>query len=96
VESAEILETLVGIARDAGLEVRMAGRSSLLDLDVPAVSGTCLVRGKVWVILSSADPLELQIDVLADALGAHAGDLLESRYLPPAVRERLTRGRSSL
>ena len=94
-ESNEILGELVGLARDAGLEVRTVGRSSVADLDVPAVSGTCLVRGAVWVVLSSADPLDLRIDVLAEALRTHARDLIESRYLPPAVRERLSRGRGT-
>jgi hypothetical protein len=95
VETAEILSELIGFARDAGLEVRRVGRSSLADLEVPAVSGTCRVRGAVWVVLASADPLDLQIDVLSEALRTHAGDLLESRYLPPAVRERISRGRDA-
>ena len=33
-------------------------------------------------------PLERRIEVLARALRAHAGDRLEGRYLPPAVRAR--------
>jgi len=47
------------------------------------------VRGRWWVVLSRSDPPGLQIDALARALRQHAGEQLESRWLPPAVRHRL-------
>ncbi len=72
------------LAREAGLEVRTARPSP--DSELPAASGTCRVRGALWVILSSADSFEVQTAVLADALRTHAGEWLEGRYLPPAVR----------
>ena len=43
----------------------------------------------VWLVLAAADPVEERIAVVVDALRAHAGELLEGRYLPPAVRARL-------
>ena len=54
-------------------------------------SGVCRVRGKTWVVLAASDDLEERIEVLAQALKTHAAHLLESRYLPPAVRARLAR-----
>ncbi len=93
-EPTELLELLLALARDAGLEVRTLGRGRGGDLDAHAVSGTCRVRGAVWVVISASDPLELRLDVLARALRTHASALVENRYLPPAVRERITGARS--
>jgi hypothetical protein len=50
------------------------------------------VRGEIWVLLAPSDPLEDQISVLVQALNTYAADFLESRYLPPAVRDRLGAG----
>ncbi len=86
-EPIELLELLLALARDAGLEVHTLGRGG--DLDAHAVSGTCRVRGAVWVVISASDPLELRLDILARALHTHASVLIENRYLPPAVRERI-------
>ena len=55
-------------------------------------SGVCRVRGEPWVLLAAADGLDRRIDVIADALKTHAGAALEGRYLPPAVRARLSQG----
>jgi hypothetical protein len=46
-------------------------------------------------VLSAAEPLEARIEAAAAALGAHGGALLEGRFLPPAVRERLERAAAS-
>jgi hypothetical protein len=53
----------------------------------------CRVRGELWVVLSSSDPAEVQLRVLAEALRGHAADLIEDSYLPPAVRALLEPGR---
>ena len=92
-DDPEILAALVSLAQDAGLEVRAVGRSSTGDSDLPPASGTCRVRGAVWIVLSAGDPLDAQIELLADALRTHARAFLESRYLPPAVRDRVMGGR---
>jgi hypothetical protein len=46
----------------------------------------CRVRGRVWVVLSSSDPVAIQLGVLGAALRDHASELVEARYLAPAVR----------
>jgi len=83
----DLLDQLSDLARAAGLEVRAIGRAGEGERETP--SGTCRVKGALWVMLSASDSLDERIDVLAAALASHAGDFLEARYLPPAVRERL-------
>jgi hypothetical protein len=83
----DLLDQLGDLARSAGLEVRVIGRAGEGERETP--SGTCRVKGALWVMLSTADSVEERIDVLAAALTVHAGDFLEARYLPPAIRERL-------
>ena len=85
VDEDGLLEALLALALDEGLEVRRSSRRPL-DGEPPLVSNACRLRGDVWVILSSADPLRIQIDVLAEALRGHAGERLGARYLTPAVR----------
>jgi hypothetical protein len=88
-DSAELARELVDLAGAAGLEVRPIGASAGRQDDGNASSGICRVRGEVWVLLAASDPVEEQISVLVRALKTHAGTFLESRYLPPAVRDRL-------
>jgi len=85
--SADLLDQLGDLARAAGLEVRTIERAGPGERETR--SGTCRVNGAVWVMLCDADPLDERVDVLAAALSRHAADALESRYLPPAIRERL-------
>jgi len=89
VELSELLERLAELAREAGLEVRelRAGAEG----DPAPASGICRVRGETWVLLAASDGLERRVEVLAQALKTHAGHTLEGRYLPPAVRERLSK-----
>jgi hypothetical protein len=88
VELSELLERLAELAREAGLEVREVRAGA--EGDPPPASGVCRVRGETWVLLAASDGLERRVDVLARALKTHAGHVLEGRYLPPAVRERLS------
>jgi len=85
-EPSEILEVLLDLARDTGVEVRSVPRTGLAAGELPPGSGVVRVKGDVWVMLSEADPVALQLGVLAGALRDHAADALEDRYLPPAVR----------
>lgn len=85
-EPSEILEALLDLARGAGLEVRGVGRGGVEAGESPPGSGVCRVKGDVWVMLSDADPVTIQLEVLAQALRTHAADHIEDRYLPPAVR----------
>ena len=88
-EASEIMDAFLALAEEAKLEVRVVGRQGCVDGETPPASAVCRVRGAVWVVLSAADPVEVQLDVMADALRAHAAELLETRYLSPAVRRRL-------
>jgi len=88
VESRELLDALVGLAEEAGIAVRVSGRG---EGELPPRSGLCRVRGNLLLVLSAAEPLEARIEAAAAALGAHGAALLEGRFLPPAVRERLER-----
>ncbi len=85
----ELRDALAELARELGIDVRVVTGASELEPGIPVRSGSCRVRDEVWVILVSGDPLEEHIAILADALREHAGDALESRFLPPAVRARL-------
>ena len=88
-EPSAILEVLLDLARDAGLEVRPVGSEGLEPSESPPGSGVVRVKGEVWVMLSSVDPVAIQLEVLAGALRDHAAKLIEDRYLPPAVRSLL-------
>ena len=86
---AEVLEALLALCREVPLEVRRVRGSPEGADEPPARSGVCRVRGALWLVLSEADDLEERIDAAADALRRFAPALVESRYLPPAVRLRL-------
>lgn len=88
-EQSEILEVLLDLARDAKLEVRPVSAGAGEDGLLPPTSAVCRVRGVVWVMLSSADPVSIQLRVLAEALRDHAAEISEGRFLPPAVRAAL-------
>jgi len=92
VSPAEVLEALIGLCREAGLEVRSVRGSPEAASELVARSGVCRVRGALWLVLSDADGVEERIGAAADALRAHAPDFVEGRYLPPAVRQRLAGG----
>lgn len=82
-------DALADLAREAEIDVRVLPGSGEVEPGLPVASGACRVRGRVWVILAARDPVEEHIEVLARALRAHAGEWLEGRFLPPAVRQRL-------
>ena len=85
----ELHRELVELARSAGFEVRGASGRVGADRDLPIASGVCRVRGTIWVVLAATDSLAERSVVLADALKTHASELLETRYLPPALRQML-------
>ncbi len=47
------------------------------------------MRGAPWLLLAWGEPLEDRIEAAATAVRVHAREVLEERYLPPAVRDRL-------
>jgi hypothetical protein len=89
-ESAALLSALLELAAEVGLAVRRIPASQQDDLS-PAGSGSCLLHGRPLVLLSAADPAERQLEVLAGALREFAGEALEMRFLPPAIRACLER-----
>ena len=76
------------VEREAGIRVRTIPQSTAVT-DLPPRSGACLIRGAPWLLLASGEPLEDRIEAAAAAPRTHAPRVLEGRYLPPAVRERL-------
>ena len=87
-ESRQLLDTLVGLAEEAGITVRVARAG---ESELPPRSGLCRVHGNLLLVLSAAEPLEARIEAAAAALCTHGTALLEGRFLPPALRERLER-----
>lgn len=91
-QAADLIQALLDLADEVGLEVR-AVRVGGADGDSPVSSGVVRVKGRVWVVLSDSDPSDVQISVLASALAAHAGEALDERWLPPALRAVIERAR---
>ena len=89
----ELMQALLDLAEEVGLEVRVVGAHGIEGDPVPA-SGLCRVKGRVWVVLSGIDSVDTQKSVLAGALNAHSGEVLEDRWLPPAVRDALDAARA--
>jgi hypothetical protein len=92
---SDLLDQLRDLAREADLEVREVAASQAAEGEVVTHSGVCRVKDRVWVLLVASDDIEERIDVLAAALATHARSTLDSRYLPPAIRDRLTPGRGA-
>ncbi|HVN37653.1 MAG TPA: hypothetical protein VMW19_05685 [Myxococcota bacterium] len=91
-EDAALLAALVELAEELGLPVRRLPPDPVFDGVGPSGSGLCTLRGRRMVWLAPSDPPERQAEVLARALREHAGESLEMRFLPPAIRECLNRG----
>jgi hypothetical protein len=88
----ELRDALAELAREVGMDVRVTSGSREVEPGIPIQSGVCRVRGVWWVVLAGDDPVDAHVELLAGALRDHAADRLESRYLPPAVREVLEGG----
>jgi len=86
VDGVELLEALLELAGEFGLDVRIIQQAGSGESDFPVGSGVCSVRGKLRVLLSRQDPTDVQCRVVAQALNSKAKNELESRFLPPAVR----------
>ena len=88
VEGHALLDYLVELAQEAGIQVRVIPGSGAM-VDLPPRSGICRIRGAPWLLLASDEPLEDRIEAAATAVRTQVPGALEGRYLPPAVRERL-------
>jgi hypothetical protein len=89
VEGQALLDFLVELAGEAGIQVRVIPLASA-GADLTPRSGFCRIRGAPWLLLAANEPLEDRIEAAASALRTHAPGALEGRYLPPAVRQRLS------
>lgn len=85
-EEVEVLEALLELSRDVGLDVRIIQSTRSGEYEFPLTSGVVSVRGQLRVMLSREDPLDVQNRAIAQALNSKAKTELESRFLPPAVR----------
>jgi hypothetical protein len=91
-EREELLQQLVSLARESGIAVRSDGAVRGAEGETGPRSGLCRLRGEPLLVLLASDGLEDRIAAAAEALRQIAPDLLEGRYLPPAVREALEGG----
>lgn len=86
-ESDDLLDCLLAIARTAGVEVRETKGGA--ESDAGPHSASCRLRGQLCVILVAGDPIQERISAVADALDQADPSWLETHYLPPALRTRL-------
>jgi len=89
VEGPALLDFLVELAQEAGIQVRVIPGSGAV-VDLPPRSGICRIRGAPWLLLAADESLEDRIEAAATAVRTHAPGALEGRFLPPAVRDRLS------
>jgi hypothetical protein len=89
VEREELLEQLVALAREAGIAVRRDAAARAAEGESGPRSGLCRLRGAPVLVLLAGDGVEERIAAAASALRSVAPELLEGRYLPPAVRQAL-------
>jgi len=87
VTPAALLEELLALAAEVGIEVRSLGGQG----DLPAHSGSCRLRGIPCLWLDPGEPVEDRIEVTVQALRTFASEQLEDRFIPPALRARLER-----
>ena len=85
-EPGALLDALVDLAREAGVTVKELPRGGG---DPPPTSDACRIRGEPWLLLARSDSLEDRIDAAARAVLRFAPEIVEGRFLPPAVRARL-------
>lgn len=90
-EPGELLDCLVDLAREAGLEVRRLPARAGSETESPPRSGVCRLRGRLLVLLASGDSVEDRIDAVVHGLRSLDPALLEGRWIPPAIRDRLER-----
>ncbi len=88
-EGPQLLDLLAELAADAGFRVQVLPAAGGSEGDLAPHSGHCRVRGEVRVVLAAREPLEDRIEAVAAALRAHGAEFLETRFLAPAVRERI-------
>lgn len=87
----DLLEGLLELAHEAGLEVRILSASAKAVDNALTESAACRVGSRIWVVLSPDDPAVHQAEVLAGALSRHFERFLEGRFMTPALRDFIER-----
>ena len=64
-------------------------RSAAREGEPLPTSNVCRIRGDPWLLLAAGESLEDQIGAAALAVRTFAPDVAETRFLPPALRDRL-------
>ena len=80
------LALLLELATRAGLELRILSARAAAEEGAPRQSSAGRVGDRVWVLLVPDDPPAHQSATLAQALGRHRAEFLETCFLPPALR----------
>ena len=90
-DDQSLLESLLSLADEAELEVRVIStRAAKTDL-APTESAACRVGARIWVVLNPDDPTQHQAEVLAGALARYRAEFLEGRFIAPALRDFIAR-----
>ena len=84
---ADRVAALLELASRAALEVRILSRRAAEEEGAPKQSAACRVGSRVWVLIVPDDPPAHQAAALAQALGRHRADFLETCFVAPALRE---------
>ena len=87
-QAADLMQAMLELADEVALEVRVV-RTRPGSEEPPLSSAVCRVKGRIWVVLSDADPVDAQLAAIASALRQQCGETLNDRYLPPAIRNLL-------
>ena len=88
-EPGAILDALVEVAQEGGVTVRVLPKAVAREGEPLPTSNVCRIRGEPWLLLAPGESMEDRIAAAAQAVLSFAPGLLEGRFLPPAVRERL-------
>jgi hypothetical protein len=87
----DLLESLLRLADEAKLEVRVISSQAAAEEFSPTESAACRVGARIWVILYPDDPVDHQLKVLGSTLGKFRSEFLDGRYVAPAVRDFIDR-----
>lgn len=80
------LALLLELAKRAGLELRILSTRAAAEDGAPRQSSVGRLGDRVWVLLVPDDLPAHQSATLAQALGRHRAEFLETCFLPPALR----------
>jgi hypothetical protein len=80
------LALLLELAQRADLELRILTPRAATEEGAPRQSSAGRVGARVWILLVPDDPPAHQAATIAQALGRHRAEFLETCFIPPALR----------